>query len=367
MAARLRPGPRTSRSPRSTGPVGCSDLRQDRLQGPAGPARGHGRDRGDRAPRRRARVRDQTITQARHRRGHAHAARRRPAQGRCRASPRSTRSSASSPDGRADRSARTASTTDRGSSRPPPGADATAGEPTTSRADRGRGATVETTPYSRRARGPACAGPTGCRTGLPPPPAYPAPACPAPTSDTAVPDARRRRRAEASAPTPAGRPRRRRWRPRRPPRPAAAPAATGAPGRPRPRSCPRPTARARADDRARPAELGADAGDRGASLADGRAVDRADACARRTSHLADALDEHARARRLRPAPDHRRPADRSGSTASSRPLDDFAGAHAAGDPASHVRDPHPDASGRSSRRTSSSTSPTRCPAGPASG
>jgi type IV pilus assembly protein PilB len=41
-------GPRTSRRRRCTGPSGCSRLLQDRLQGPSGPARGHGRQRGDR-------------------------------------------------------------------------------------------------------------------------------------------------------------------------------------------------------------------------------------------------------------------------------------------------------------------------------
>ena len=97
---RLPVAAEASRCPTLYRPVGLLGLRQDRLQGPAGAARGDGGDRGDRAAGRGARLAPTIITTSPSRAGHAHAARGRLAQGARRAAPRSRRSCASSREAR---------------------------------------------------------------------------------------------------------------------------------------------------------------------------------------------------------------------------------------------------------------------------
>ena len=85
---------RASRCPRCYRAVGCASVRQDRLQGPAGAARGHAGERGDRAAHRRARL-GVDHQRGGHRRGHGDAARGRAWSRSRRGSRRWTRSCAS--------------------------------------------------------------------------------------------------------------------------------------------------------------------------------------------------------------------------------------------------------------------------------
>ena len=348
-------------------PVGCSDCAKTGYKGRLALHEVMAVTDDDRAAHRRARVRDQDHA-GRDRGGHAHAARGRPAQGRAWASPRSTRSSASSPERGAE---------------PPPARtaydDRAAGlKQTRSRRPMPRARTPETTRALRTRsrswrprRTPECPRPAAypAPTGYPAPeyaaPEYPAPAYPAPTSDTAVPDYAPPAPVEASAPTTYPGSHSAPRRPRLPPTTAPAGYPAGACARSHARRVPpRARARARGRERARPRRAGVPRRLRGAVVSHGRASteqsERED-----DFSLVDALTIDARAGRLRPAPDDRCHADdpHLGIACRARRLP---GAHAAGDPARHVRDHHPGASARSSRRASSSTSPTPLPGRPAS-